>query len=297
VTVERAKQVAGHVFISYVREDSRPVDRLQQALEAAGIPVWRDTSDLWPGEDWRLNIRRAITENALVFIACFSRLSLARKKTFQNEELTLAIEQMRLRPPDNPWLIPVRFDDCEIPDWDIGGGRTLRSIQRADFFGSYGPERIVAAVLRILGAHSDTEVPEASVITAASTLTEQSACTGQRVDSTIQFTITEPPLVVNGTAHYEDLQQWLSCPVTPASRRRAPAFPVRGRVAPPQNGGQIRIRIHTDQWHDQGEYLIDENGEFIGRIYLNKERAQARLEFTVVDVNGAELLQCHANLT
>ena len=49
-----------------------------QLLEAAGIPVWRDTADLWPGEDWRMNIRRAITDNALVFIACFSLVSLAR---------------------------------------------------------------------------------------------------------------------------------------------------------------------------------------------------------------------------
>ena len=41
--------VRGHVFISYVREDSAPVDRLQRALEHAGILVWRDTLDLWPG--------------------------------------------------------------------------------------------------------------------------------------------------------------------------------------------------------------------------------------------------------
>ncbi len=47
------QQAAGHVFISYVREDSDHVDRLQRALQAAGIPVWRDTADLWPGEDWR----------------------------------------------------------------------------------------------------------------------------------------------------------------------------------------------------------------------------------------------------
>jgi hypothetical protein len=62
---------AGHAFISYVREDSHEVDKLQRELEAAGISVWRDTADLWSGEDWRAKIRRAITDNALVFIACF----------------------------------------------------------------------------------------------------------------------------------------------------------------------------------------------------------------------------------
>jgi hypothetical protein len=123
--VGEADRPPGYAFISYVREDSRKVDRLQRTLEAAGVRVWRDTANLWPGEDWRAKIRQAITNDALVFIACFSRKSLARGRSYQNEELALALEQLRLRRPDVPWLIPVRFDDCDIPEWDIGGGRTL----------------------------------------------------------------------------------------------------------------------------------------------------------------------------
>ena len=156
----RPNEVAGHVFISYIREDSRHVDLLQQALEEAGVQVWRDTRDLWPGEDWRLKIRRAITDNALVFIACFSSRSLARSRSYQNEELLLAIEQLRLRSPEDPWLIPVRFDECEIPERDIGGGRTLTSIQRADLFDDHldeGVTRVLTTVLRILGRLGNKE--------------------------------------------------------------------------------------------------------------------------------------------
>lgn len=145
--------LTGHVFISYVREDSSKVDSLQHSLEAAGVHVWRDTADLWPGEDWRIKIRHAITDDALVFLACFSIKSLARKKSYQNEELALAIEQMRLRRPGEPWLIPVRFDDCDIPDLDLGGGRTLSSIQCADILADRfdeGARRLTAAVVRIL---------------------------------------------------------------------------------------------------------------------------------------------------
>ena len=61
---------------------------------------------------------------------------------------------MQLRSPDEPWLIPVRFDDCEIPDRDIGGGRTLTSIQRVDLFGDRfddGAARLTGAVKQILG--------------------------------------------------------------------------------------------------------------------------------------------------
>ncbi|HWF82617.1 MAG TPA: bifunctional nuclease domain-containing protein [Streptosporangiaceae bacterium] len=144
----------GYAFISYVREDSRDVDSLEGALESAGIHVWRDTANLWPGEDWREHIRNAITSNALVFIACFSTASLGRASSFQNVEITLAIEEIRNRPAAEPWIIPVRLDDCQIPDRDIGGGRTLRSIQHADLFGSNASrnlDRLVSAVLRKLG--------------------------------------------------------------------------------------------------------------------------------------------------
>src|ERR1700760_1276088 len=39
----------GHAFISYVREDGAEVDRLQQALEDGGVPVWRDSANLRAG--------------------------------------------------------------------------------------------------------------------------------------------------------------------------------------------------------------------------------------------------------
>src|ERR1700761_3580052 len=71
----------GQAFISYVREDAGEVDDLQRRLDAAGIPVWRAVTSLWPGEDWRAKVRRAISEDALVFIACFSSPSAARRKS------------------------------------------------------------------------------------------------------------------------------------------------------------------------------------------------------------------------
>lgn len=154
--MDQENSLAGYVFVSYVREDSCAVGHMQEALESAGIQVWRDTANLWPGQNWHERIRHAITSNALVFIACFSAASLRRVSNYQNEELTLAIEEIRKRPASVPWIIPVRLDDCEIPDRDIGAGRTLRSIHRADLFGpnaSGNLERLVSAVLGILGRH------------------------------------------------------------------------------------------------------------------------------------------------
>jgi len=143
-----------HVFISYVREDRGQVDRIESLLRDAGIPVWRDVNSLWPGDDWRRKIRQAITDDAFAFIACFSRASNARELSGQNAELDLAIEQLRLRRPDLPWLIPVRLDDCEIPEFEIGAGRTLKSLHWVDLFGSEetkSGQRLMEAVGPLVG--------------------------------------------------------------------------------------------------------------------------------------------------
>ena len=160
----QAGETCGHVFISYVREDGKRVDRLQAILEGAGLSVWRDTASIWPGQDWRLEIRNAIRSGSLAFIACFSENSERREASYQNEELVLAVEQMRVRRPGVPWLIPVRFAECSIPDLDLGAGRMLDSLQHVDLFdGTWeqGVPRILGAVHRILSGAAPTPGPAA----------------------------------------------------------------------------------------------------------------------------------------
>ena len=122
-----------HVFISYVREDAGRVDLLQDRLNRAGITVWRDTSHLWPGQDWKTEIRRAI-EKGMAFIACFSEHTERRYTSFQNKELIWAVEEVQRRPPGRVWLLPVRFADCRLPSFDLGPGRSLDSLQWVDLF-------------------------------------------------------------------------------------------------------------------------------------------------------------------
>ena len=69
-----------HAFVSYVREDADAVSRLVSILQAASIPVWKDTENLWPGEDWQQKIREAIEDGSLAFIACFSTNSAQKTK-------------------------------------------------------------------------------------------------------------------------------------------------------------------------------------------------------------------------
>lgn len=143
-----------HVFISYVREDSDEVDALCAILEAAQIPYWRDRKDLGPGDAWRAKIQSAIRGGSLVFLACFSDNSRAKPKSYMNEELTLAVDEFRQMPPGRVWLIPVRFDAGDVPDWDLGAGRVLSDLNYSDLFGKdhmAHAARLVTTIHRLLG--------------------------------------------------------------------------------------------------------------------------------------------------
>jgi hypothetical protein len=115
----------GHVFISYVTDDSELVDRLQADLEGNGIAVWRDRTSLGSGERWKDAIRHAI-QSGTFFVCCFSEASKARNRSYMNEELTVAVEELRARPRRTLWFLPVVLPGGEVPDWPVGGGENLR---------------------------------------------------------------------------------------------------------------------------------------------------------------------------
>ena len=135
------------VFISYVCENTAIVDRLYQELDSHGIQVWLDRNDIDPGSRWKRAIRRAIQQGAF-FIACFSKEYNVRDRTYMNEELTIAIDELRQRPTDRVWFIPVKLNDCQIPDRDIGGGETLRDLHYVDLYENWDSSvrRIVKVV-------------------------------------------------------------------------------------------------------------------------------------------------------
>lgn len=117
-----------HVFISYVHENKQIVDRLYSDLSKYGIKVWLDRNDLEPGTFWKDAIRRAISDGAF-FVACFSDEYRGRDSTYMNEEIKIAIDELRKRSADKTWFIPILLSG-EVPDISIGAGETLNSIQR-----------------------------------------------------------------------------------------------------------------------------------------------------------------------
>lgn len=135
------------VFISYVRDNEHEVKRLYDALTNQKVDCWLDRKDISPGDNWKDAIRRAIRDGSF-FIACFSQDYHKRKRSYMNEELTLAIEEIRQRQTDQKWFIPVKLSECMIPDRDIGGGRSLRDLQWADLHVNWDSEicRILSVI-------------------------------------------------------------------------------------------------------------------------------------------------------
>jgi len=136
-----------HAFVSYVHDDAEPVARLCAELQAGGVKLWLDRHDLFPGVRWQDAIRSAI-ESGTFFLACFSLNATRRSRTYMNEELLIAVDELRIRSRDRAWFLPVIFSACDIPAIPIGAGETLRSIQHVDLEKDWA--RGVQNLLRVL---------------------------------------------------------------------------------------------------------------------------------------------------
>ena len=119
------------MFISYVRENSDVVDRLAKELRDSGVTVWLDRNNIEPGARWKDAIKKAI-QNGKFFMACFSReynaRVNARARTHMGEELTIAIDELRIRPSDKTWFIPVMLNDTKIPSRRISSVEDLSDL-------------------------------------------------------------------------------------------------------------------------------------------------------------------------
>lgn len=118
-------------FLSYVHEDSELAERITRNFQRNGVGIWKDKEELAGGVRWKTAIKDAI-RGGTYFIALHSTNRSSKLITYANEELTLAIEELRKMPTSTRWLIPVRADDCVIDDRPIGGGETYMDLHVHD---------------------------------------------------------------------------------------------------------------------------------------------------------------------
>ena len=134
------------IFLAHASEDKHQVQQLYQQLKERGFSPWLDATDLIPGQNWREEIPKVI-ENAAVCLACLSKRSVA-KEGYVQREFRYGLSAYAERPPGTIYLIPVRLDDCSVPDIHLPKlEASLRDLHWVDLFEAEGFERLVGCLL------------------------------------------------------------------------------------------------------------------------------------------------------
>jgi formylglycine-generating enzyme required for sulfatase activity len=116
------------VFLCHSSQDKPIVRELYQKLLAEGwIDPWLDSEKLLPGQDWDLEIEKAVETSDIVLV-CISNQSVSKEGYIQ-KELRLVLDVSMNMPEGGIFLIPLKLEECEIP-------RRIRSWQWLEYFPS-----------------------------------------------------------------------------------------------------------------------------------------------------------------
>jgi len=124
-----ASKIKDRIFINYDREDSKSARALYSSLMRRRLEPWMDRDDIPGGDEWEKTIQSAIQESSNILVLLSSR-RLEKKNGYAQKELHMALEERQKSPPGKNFLIPVRLDDCEIPE-------QLKGLNCIDLFQSY----------------------------------------------------------------------------------------------------------------------------------------------------------------
>lgn len=135
------------IFLAHAKEDAVAVKHLYKRLKQEGFHPWLDEEDLLPGQNWRAEIPKAIKQSD-VFIACLSKQSIS-KRGYVQRELRMALNAWADRPPGETYLIPLRLDECKIPELrQEEYGINLQDAQWVNIFEADGFERLIKGITR-----------------------------------------------------------------------------------------------------------------------------------------------------
>ncbi len=114
------------VFLCHSSDDKPAVREIYQRLKAEGwIDPWLDEEKLYPGQDWDMEIEKAVEETELV-VAFLSKNSVSKEGYIQYE-LRTVLNIAKYKPAGTVFIVPLRLDDCVMP-------RSLKTWQYVDYF-------------------------------------------------------------------------------------------------------------------------------------------------------------------
>jgi TolB-like protein len=143
------------VFLSYASQDAEAVQKICDALRAAGIEVWFDKSELRGGDAWDRQIRTQIHECRL-FVPVVSANTEARIEGYFRREWKLAVDRTHDLSDRVAFLVPVAIDStseltADVPD-------AFRHVQWTRLADGETPSAFVNRVRRLLSREAPTTI-------------------------------------------------------------------------------------------------------------------------------------------
>jgi RNA-directed DNA polymerase len=124
------------VFLCHSSTDKPAVFDLYERLTADGVDAWLDKEKLLPGQEWELEIRKAVREADLV-IVCLSKEF--NQAGFRQKEVKLALETALEKPDGEIYIIPARLEECETLE-------SLRRLHWVNLFEDDGYKKLTQAL-------------------------------------------------------------------------------------------------------------------------------------------------------
>lgn len=133
------------IFIAHANEDKSAVRGLYDRLKQSGYEPWLDEKDLLPGQNGRDEIPKALKKSDF-FLMCLSLQSI-NKKGYVQREFKQAINLLAEMPTGTIYLIPLKLDDCEIPDLRQNEyGINLRDLQWLNYWEPDSYEKLIKSI-------------------------------------------------------------------------------------------------------------------------------------------------------
>ena len=125
------------IFLCHASQDKPRVRRLYGKLIRDGYDVWFDEDNLVAGQEWELEILKAIRGRDLV-IVCLSQ-NAWEKTGYVQKEIRLALDMADYRPEGKGYIIPLKLEECPVPF-------RLQQWHWVEYFKSDGHERLIQAL-------------------------------------------------------------------------------------------------------------------------------------------------------
>jgi len=158
------------VFLCHAHPDADKVRALYARLKAGGVDAWLDKENIIPGQDWEMEIRKAVRESDIVVVCLSKQFS---QKGYRQNEVRIALEEASLQPEGEIFIIPARLEECNYLE-------SLKRFHGVDLFEERGYEYLMRALrLRadkigaVLQTKKEREATEEKVRLEAEELTRQ----------------------------------------------------------------------------------------------------------------------------